>query len=294
MSTAAIQQAQQLLRLAAKNQPDKIYQILSTPSAKSTTKYKGDIFEYFIAGLYEGLGYTAVVGGGKNDKGADIVLYKGTPQLRAEAVIQAKNYKSPVSKDTLRTAYLKFFGDKFSGEAGCAQIYQCKHFIIITLNGFIQSADKFLPPKGHTIDHYDWSNVCDLIEAYAKHNPPVQHPYLRWVGIALLFALLGFGLTRCSNPFKSAPNPETTEEKLTVDQVRRLHKTPNNQTIKRDCDRYKFKQETCPEQLVHAYRDQYGNGDLATGLQVYFCGVSNFKKGQCDKLTQKAVEYVLE
>ncbi|MDD2816878.1 MAG: restriction endonuclease [Thiotrichaceae bacterium] len=292
MSTAAIQQAKQLLRLASQNQPDKIYKILSAPMAKSTTKYKGDVFEYFIAGLYEGLGYIAVVGGGKNDKGADIVLYKGRSQVRAEAVIQAKNYKTPVSKDTLRTTYIKFFGDHFSGEDGCTKIYQCKHFIIITLNGFIQNADKFSPPKGCTIDHYDWSHVSSLIEEYAKQNPPEQHPYLRWIGIVALLGLVIFGVTRCAKP--AAHPVEDKVETLSADQVRRLHKIPNNQAVKRDCDRYKFKQETCPEQLVHLYRDQYGNGDLSIGVQVYFCGVGNFKKGQCDKLTQKAVEYVFE
>jgi hypothetical protein len=292
MSTAAIQQAKQLLRLASQNQPDKIYKILNSSIAKSTTKYKGDVFEYFIAGLYEGLGYTAVVGGGKNDRGADIVLYKGRSQLKAEAVIQAKNYKSPVSKDTLRTTYIKFFGDHFSGEDGCSKIYQCKHFIIIALNGFIQNADKFSPPKGCTIDHYDWSDIKHLIETYAKQNPPDHYPYLRWVGIALLVGVVIFGISRCGK--SAAPTTEEKVATLTPDQVRRLHKIPNNQAIKRDCDRYKFKQETCPEQLVHTYRDQYGDGDLPIGIQVYFCGVSNFKKGQCDKLTQKAVEYVLE
>lgn len=295
MSNAAIQQAKKLLRFAEKNQTDKIYRILNDSSPDITTKMKGDIFEYFIAGLYEGLGYHAKVGGGKDDKGADVILYKGHHSQKAEIIIQAKNYKNPVSKDTLRTTYIKFFGDHFSGEAGCAQLYRCKRFIIIALNGFIQNADKFSPPKGYSIQHYDWDDLCELIATYAKQRTTRRQNYLRWAWVILLLGIVLFGINRCTHTSTTTTAvTEQNSETLTPNKVRRLHNTPNAQAIKKECARYHFDSETCPEQLVHAYRDEFGSGKLEVGLQVYFCGISNFKKGMCDKSAQKNVEYVLE
>lgn len=99
-------QAEKLLKLALINKSERIYQILN--NVKGSPTYKGSVFEHFLAGLYNGIGWKAVVHGGKGDKGVDILLYHQSRPSQVHTIIQAKNTKSRLSKKDIRHEYANF------------------------------------------------------------------------------------------------------------------------------------------------------------------------------------------
>jgi hypothetical protein len=60
---------------------------------------KGDTFEWYLAELYRGNGWLTNIQGGKQDLGADILLYHPKTSAKAAMVIQAKNHFKPLTFD---------------------------------------------------------------------------------------------------------------------------------------------------------------------------------------------------
>jgi len=164
----ALEESEKLLQLALNNQSKKIYHILN--NLKGSSKYKGDVFEHFLASLYNGIGWNAVVHGGRDDKGIDILLYHPNSPSEVHAIIQAKNMKTPLSKKGLRHEYANFFGDDFLSSKGTSEKYNCKRFIIISLNGYTGNRKEFTHSKMDQVEHYSWAEVKKLIQEYSQMN----------------------------------------------------------------------------------------------------------------------------
>jgi hypothetical protein len=155
-----------LLKLAVKNQTDEIYNILN--NFQGSTKQKGDLFEYFLAELYNGIGCKVKPVGGKNDKGVDLVIYDANSPSKVYAIMQIKNVKTALSTERLRIEYAKFFGDAFSSQQAAVEKYDCKEVFIISLNGYNKNAHDIKSPENYQVHLYDWSNVKNLIANYSK------------------------------------------------------------------------------------------------------------------------------
>ncbi|MCK5719847.1 MAG: restriction endonuclease [Thiomargarita sp.] len=321
-NTDAIFQAKLLLKLARKNGNKRIYHILNNLSGSST--YKGDVFEYFLAGLYNGIGWKAIVAGGKDDKGVDIILYHPNDLTKVHVIIQAKNTKTRLSKKDLRNEYANFFGDDFLVAQSTAEKYNCQIFIIIALNGYTQNADKFTCPNPdkYKISHHSWINVKNLIYKYARNHyyrpilPKKKSPPFSKkdkITLLIIFSIMAcisnlahystlnlFKLQEIFNiqPSISIEKPIVPQKKiidkntLTNAMIKRLHKVKLTSFRKKDCKRFNYPIAKCPQLLVNRYKNYYGNGDLKTGLVIYICGEGYFKRGRC-KAFEKKASYLL-
>jgi hypothetical protein len=170
MNHQALHKANQLLKLALTNQSHKIYNLLN--HLEGNPKYKGDVFEYFLAGLYKEMGWITELTGGKNDKGVDILLYHPSQPEQVHAIVQAKNMKKPLLKKDMLNEYMNFFGSAFS-QSGTAEQYNCYKLIIISLNGYTTGALNCNIPQEktkHKVYPYEWNYVKKLIQEYAKIN----------------------------------------------------------------------------------------------------------------------------
>ncbi|SMQ86975.1 Superfamily II DNA or RNA helicase [Bacillus sp. OV166] len=121
---------------------------------------KGAIFEEYLKELYIGNGWIAVRKGGKNDAGADILLYHPKTPLEVSMVIQGKNQIRPLSFDDTRTELRKF-------EEEASLKYDCKQYALISINGFVSEAEK-LNPFNMRLDN--WEKVKELINGYDPIN----------------------------------------------------------------------------------------------------------------------------
>ncbi len=306
MNDNVLRQTEKLLKLAKKNKSEKIYDILN--NIKGSSKYKGDVFEYFLAGLYNGTGWKAVVCGGKDDKGIDILLYHGSRLSQVHAIIQAKNMKTRLSKKGLRHEYANFFGDNFSSTKGSSEKYHCKTFIIISLNGYIENTEQFTHPKKatHQVIHHTWVDVKKLICKYSQRTHSrtvfrvgyktaqkkrISSKRVRYKKSRL--ALIFFPIILISAfVFLLREEEYRFINILTDEMIDRLHETKLTRARKQDCQTLNYAFETCPQALVYRYKNTYGNRSLKTGLIVYFCGQGDFKKGKCQAVEKKAL-YVL-
>jgi len=316
MKNEASYQARILLKLASKNKSEQIYNTLNT--LKGSPKYKGDVFEHFLAELYNKTGWKAQVTGGKGDKGVDILLYHPKKPSQVYAIVQTKNLKTRLSTKDLRHEYGNFFGDHFSFSKGSSQLHNCNQLIIVSLNGYAEDAKDFHHPNEdtHQVTHQDWSDVKALIEKYSgKGKKPPQKrlkrpPYLytniftqaiviknkiiaaakEYVGIfVIIMVVIVFIISRDFRQYN-----EYEDYILTDEMIARLHeKTTFTEARKADCQKLDFALKTCPQQLVERYMNNYEDGNLETGLMVYFCGLPRFQKGQCEKSVKKMVWYVL-
>jgi len=306
MNRNASYQAEKLLKLALRNKSERIYQILNNIKGSST--YKGDVFEHFLAGLYNGIGWKALVHGGKGDKGVDILLYHQSRPSQVHTIIQAKNTKTRLSKKDLRHEYANFFGDDFSSSQGASEKFQCKIFIIISLNGYTENTLQLTHPKidTHQVSHYTWNEIQQLIENYSqkqqfenisRHKKTVIKEGVKKGVVAkkakkkvfLFFIILSFIILISS--FRP-PREEIEVDILTNEMIERLHETKLTAIRKQDCKNWNYSLETCPEALIYRYRTIYGDKTLKTALVVYFCGQGHFKKGKCRAFEKKAL-YVL-
>lgn len=173
MNHQALLKANQLLKLALNNHTDQIYHLLN--NLDGSPKYKGDVFEYFLARLYKEMGWITQVTGGKNDKGVDILLYHPSEPNQVHAIVQAKNMKKPLLKKDMLNEYMNFFGTEFSvSQGGSAKKYHCYKLIVISLNGYTAGALNCKNPQETTaykVYCYHWDYVKKLIQEYAKtHN----------------------------------------------------------------------------------------------------------------------------
>ena len=273
-----------LLKLAKNNQVNDIYEILN--NFQGSTKEKGDLFEYFLAGLYEGIGCKVEVKGGKNDGGVDLVIYYGNAPSKVYAIVQAKNVKTRLTKEKLQSEYAKFFGnDSIPDEQASVEKYNCKDVIIISLNGYIKNTEIFKAPNGYEVHLYDWSDVKKLIRDYSNTSHK-KCPFLKKsnkiyivVIILLLIAAVWYFYKDDVDEYHALNN----------EMLARLNSTRLSSYVKKDCQKFNYPVNTCRQKLVYKYMKKYNNS-LEKGLMVYFCGETNFKRGNCGK---KLMQFVL-
>ncbi|HHB93191.1 MAG TPA: restriction endonuclease, partial [Thioploca sp.] len=150
-----------LLKLAENNKSREIYTILNNLNCSTT--FKGNVFENFLAELYQKIGWDTKVVGGKNDKGADILLFNS--KQKVHAIIQVKNTKRPVSKKEIVNECDNFIGIY---NPGTAKKYTCDTLMIFSLNGYTKGAWNYNYPATHKIFRYEWSYIESLIQFYAN------------------------------------------------------------------------------------------------------------------------------
>jgi hypothetical protein len=307
MNENALEESKKLLKLALNNQSEEIHRRLS--NLKGSSKYKGDVFEHFLAGLYNGIGgWKAVVTGGKDDKGVDILLYHPSSPLKVHTIIQAKNMKTPLSKKDLRHEITNFFGDDFS--KGASEKHNCKRFIIISLNGYTRNHQEFTDPKTKKMTQvklHCWAEVKDLIQEYSNpvhfriKTKKVRRRQLSSKkvlirgdkkSIFLLLITIFVFITVIFLFFRHNEENFLDYHVLTDKMIERLDETKLTDARKQDCQNLNYAIEICPQKLVYRYQDQYGDRSLKTGLIVYFCGQGFFKRGKCKNFENKAL-YVL-
>ena len=128
---------------------------------EETDKYiKGKLFEEFLAMLFEGNGFIATIKGGAFDGGADILLsYPDNPN-KIVWIVQAKNYINPLNNSDI-IAELKKFEEKASEE------YNCRQFMIISLNGYIESI-RIFNKTNMSLENFKFVQV--LIDNYSEEQ----------------------------------------------------------------------------------------------------------------------------
>lgn len=128
---------------------------------------KGSIFEWYLAELYRGNGWLTNIQGGKQDLGADILLYHPKTPSKAAMVIQAKNHFKPLTFDQTKIELIKF-------EQKAARHYDCQQFQIVAVNGFVADASKL---SEFNMILSDWNHIADLIANYdpdTKTDPEIE------------------------------------------------------------------------------------------------------------------------
>ena len=131
---------------------------------------KGKIFEEYLGFLFEGNGYIATINGGSHDGGADIILSRPDNPNKTVWIIQAKNTIRPLGNHDIIEELLKF--EKESGKK-----YNCKYFMIISLNGYVENANMF-NKTSMSLEGFDF--VEDLINNYTeKSNVGILLPDLK-------------------------------------------------------------------------------------------------------------------
>ncbi|MFH2120305.1 MAG: Helicase associated domain protein [Pseudomonadota bacterium] len=128
---------------------------------------KGGIFEWYLAELYRGNGWLTNIQGGKQDLGADILLYHPKTPSKAAMVIQAKNHFKPLTFDQTKIELIKF-------EQKAARQYGCQQFQLVAVNGFVAEASKL---EEFNLILSGWNHVIDLIEHYdpdTKTEPEIE------------------------------------------------------------------------------------------------------------------------
>lgn len=121
---------------------------------------KGRIFEKYLAFLFEGNGYIATINGGSHDGGADIILSAPDNPNKVSWIIQAKNTVRPLGNPNIIEELLKF-------EKESSKKYNCKYFMIISLNGYVENANMF-NRTSMALEEFDY--VEELINNYTEKN----------------------------------------------------------------------------------------------------------------------------
>ncbi|MBF8981938.1 Helicase associated domain protein [Lutibacter sp. B2] len=121
---------------------------------------KGVVFEQYLKELYNGNGWIASRVGGKNDMGADILLYHPENPSKVMFIVQAKNQRNPLSFDNTRIELIKF-----REEASLK--YNCNQYKLVSINGFVNEANKL---RKFNILLEDWTHINTLIENYDPNN----------------------------------------------------------------------------------------------------------------------------
>ena len=69
---------------------------------------KGTLLEKYLEFLYKGNGWLVQRNAGKDDKGADLLLFHPDSPDRPTFIIQAKNHRSPLNFDDTKIELIKF------------------------------------------------------------------------------------------------------------------------------------------------------------------------------------------
>lgn len=282
-----------LLKLAAKNKTDEIYKFLN--EFDGTTKQKGDLFEYFLARLYKGIGCKVEVVGGKNDKGVDLVIYYANSPSKVYAIVQVKNLKTVLPKKELLSQYSQFFGNKYSSEQASVEKYNCKVAFIISLNGYIKNALSFDYPEKYQVELYEWAYVKELILDYSNICQFSSHqkicPFKLVHNNTFYFVIVFIILISVAATWFFYKEDVEDNHTLSNEMLVRLNSTPLSSPVKQDCNLFNYPLNKCREKLVYRYQKKYGS--LKNGLMAYFCGATNFKRGTCGTYGVKRTLFVL-
>jgi len=278
---------QQIVKLAKKNQENAIYEKLN--DFQGSTKQKGDLFEYFLAELYKGIGCKVEVVGGANDGGVDLVIYYGNSPSKVYAIVQAKNVKTRLTKKDLQSEYAKLVGDNISSQQASAKTYKCTNIFIISLNAYVKNAYNLTTPKKYKVHLYDRFYVKKLIEDYSNKSQKKCPFQLKRNKIYYVISLILISVAVASWYFYK----DNVEEynTLTNEMLARLNNTQLGSYVKQDCKNFNYPLNTCREKLVYRYMKKYDS--LEKGLMVYFCGETHFKRGSCSKNGKKLASFVL-
>ena len=152
-----------ILKLTKQKQYDEIRTILENTSGQ----IKGNLFEWYLAELYSGNGWLTKVQGGRGDKGADILLYHPKTPSVVSLIVQAKNHSKPLTFDQTKIEFIKF-------EQQAAPKYSCEQFNLITINGFVEEAEKL---GEFNMLLSSWDDVINLINSYDpdfKAEPEIE------------------------------------------------------------------------------------------------------------------------
>lgn len=133
-----------------------IYRLLD----EAPTIEKGGLFEQYLEFLYKGNGWLVKSNAGRNDKGADLLLYHPESPDKATFVIQAKNHKSPLTVDDTKIELIKF-------EDQASENYQCHNYKLISINGFVKEAKKL---ESFNMALFDFDKVKSLVNNYKENN----------------------------------------------------------------------------------------------------------------------------
>ncbi|MCK5876839.1 MAG: restriction endonuclease [Candidatus Marithrix sp.] len=278
------QQVKILLKLAERNKSNKIYANLNNLTGSTT--FKGDVFEYFLAELYEKIGWNTQVVGGKNDQGVDILLFDS--KQKVQAIIQAKNTRRPLQKKEMVNEYDNFIG--IYNSLGAAQKYACKTLLIFSLNGYTKGAWNYGHPATHKIYCYEWTYIEKLIKNYAKHNFTIKKIPDKKIHLKKSNKLTSIVLVLMSVVVLQIYNSNNFPTILTSEMVVRLNRTTFSSLVKQDCKRLNYSLKNCRQQLVHKYTQTHGS--LREGLIAYFCGPTNFKNGNCSSYGEKMATHI--
>lgn len=131
---------------------------------------KGKVFEEYLGFLFEGNGYIATISGGSHDGGADIILSRENNPNKPVWIIQAKNTIRPLGNTDIITELLKF-------ENQSSKKYNCKYFMIISLNGYVENVNMF---NKTSMSLEDFEFIEELINNYKeKSSDGILLPDLR-------------------------------------------------------------------------------------------------------------------
>lgn len=146
-------------------------QLMSLP-----TLTKGAAFEFFICELYRGNGYITKRTGGKNDKGADVLIYLPNKPERPFKILQVKNTATKLTYDNVRTELRKF-------EEDASAEHNCHSYELISICGFVSKANHY--SRINQLERYNisllaWGEIEALIKTYSPYK--VERPTLRLHG----------------------------------------------------------------------------------------------------------------
>ena len=133
---------------------------LSFLTRESSSTFKGDIFELFLAEMFRGNGWLTRVVAGNGDLGADILLYHPSNPKKVKVIVQAKNHGRPLAFDDCRLALVKL-EEKAAGEHDCSQ------FMICSVSGFVDSCREL---EAFNLSLLDFKSLKGYISSYSRDN----------------------------------------------------------------------------------------------------------------------------
>jgi hypothetical protein len=117
---------------------------------------KGTLFELYLKRLFEGNGWLAEHVGRRGETSADILLYHPSTPDQVQLVVQAKNWKRPLTWDDAIKELKKF---EILGQ----KKYNCSYFWVVSVSGFVEKA---LLLRQCNLDLKNWSFIEELIREY--------------------------------------------------------------------------------------------------------------------------------
>lgn len=135
---------------------DKNYLKIKDILEECNSTRKGTILEQYIVELFRGNGWLTAYNGGKNDGGADILLFHPKQPNKVSIIIQVKNHNRPLSFDDTKVELIKF-------EEKSKTMYECNYYMLISINGFVRSAKQL---EEFNMRLENWNYIENLITQY--------------------------------------------------------------------------------------------------------------------------------